>query len=353
MAGERTTVNDARRVALITGVTGQDGTYLSEFLLARGYEVHGTVSSTSFAAEPRPIGQEFEVSGVVLHPVDLTDGGNLTALLERISPGEVYHLAAQSDVRLSFQIPVQTANAIVMGTLRVLEALRGYERRTGLQARFYQAASSEIFGLPPESPQTERTPFHPRTPYACAKVFAYWQTINYREAYGMFACNGILYNHESPRRGELYVTRKITRAAGRIKAGLQQKLFLGHLESRRDWGFAGDYVETMWLMLQQERPNDFVVSTGQTHSVQDFLEEAFGHLDLDWREYVEVDPGFFRPAEVGLLCGNAEKARRELGWQPKVDFRTLVRMMTEHDWQLAQAEANRAEDYDQVPDLLS
>ncbi len=344
---------ESRRVALITGVTGQDGAYLSEFLLARGYEVHGTVSSTSLNTEPLPQCQEAIVAGVVLHPVDMTDGGNLTAILEQIAPREIYHLAAQSDVRLSFQIPVQTANAIVMGTLRVLEAIRGYERRTGRQARFYQAASSEIFGLPPETPQTELTPFHPRTPYACAKVFAYWQTINYREAYGMFACNGILYNHESPRRGELYVTRKITRAASRIKAGLQQKLFLGHLDSRRDWGFAGDYVESMWLMLQQGRPDDFVVATGQTHSVRDFLDEAFGYLDLDWREFVEVDPGFYRPAEVGLLCGNAEKARRTLNWEPKVDFSTLVRMMAERDWQLAQAEAARAEDYDQVPDLLS
>lgn len=346
-------MDESRQVALITGVTGQDGAYLSEFLLARGYEVHGTVSSTSLTSEPRPQAESIEPAGVILHPVDLTDGGNLTALLETIQPGEVYHLAAQSDVRLSFQIPVQTANAIVMGTLRVLEALRTFQRRTGRQIKFYQAASSEIFGLPPETPQTERTPFHPRTPYACAKVFAYWQTINYREAYGMFACNGILYNHESPRRGELYVTRKITRAASRIKVGLQKKLFLGHLDSRRDWGFAGDYVETMWLMLQQDQPHDLIVATGETHSVRDFLDEAFGYLDLDWKEFVEVDPGFFRPAEVGLLCGNAEKARRLLNWEPKVDFASLVRMMAERDWQLAQAEANRAEDYDQVPDLLS
>lgn len=346
-------MSDSRRVALITGVTGQDGVYLSEFLLARGYEVHGTVSSTSLSTEPPPQSQKWTITGVNLHPVDLTDGGNLTSLLEQIAPTEVYHLASQSDVRLSFQIPVQTANAIVMGTLRVLEALRSYERRTNRQIRFYQAASSEIFGLPPESPQTEQTPFHPRTPYACAKVFAYWQTINYREAYGMFACNGILYNHESPRRGELYVTRKITRAAGRIKAGLQQKLFLGYLDSRRDWGFAGDYVESMWLMLQQDRPDDFIIATGTTHSVRDFLDAAFGSLDLDWHDFVEVDPGFFRPAEVGLLCGNGEKARRILNWEPKVDFRSLVRMMTERDWQLAKAEAERAEDYDQVPDLMS
>ncbi len=327
------------RVALITGISGQDGSYLSELLLARGYAVHGTISSSSRSVEPRPHQPTVGEARVTLHPVDLTDGGNLSALLEQISPDEVYHLAAQSDVRLSFQIPVQTANAIVMGTLRVLEAIRSYQRRTGRTIRLYQASSSEVFGLPPVTPQTETTPFHPRSPYACAKVFAYWQTVNYREAYGLYACNGILYNHESPRRGELYVTRKITRAAGRIKAGLQSKLYLGHLDARRDWGFAGDYVECMWLMLQQEAPQDLVIATGQTHSVRDFLEAAFGYLDLDWREFVEIDPGYFRPAEVGQLCGNAEKARRVLGWSPKVDFRTLVQMMVERDWQLAQDEA--------------
>ncbi len=327
------------RVALITGISGQDGSYLSEFLLARGYQVHGTISSTSRSAEPRPHDQSAAQAGVILHPVDLTDGGNLCALLEQIAPDEIYHLAAQSDVRLSFQIPVLTANAIVMGTLRVLEAIRSYQRRTGRTTRLYQASSSEVFGLPPVTPQTETTPFHPRSPYACAKVFAYWQTVNYREAYGLYACNGILYNHESPRRGELYVTRKITRAAGRIKAGLQKKLFLGYIDSRRDWGFAGDYVECMWLMLQQETPQDLVIATGQTHSVRDFLDTAFGYLELDWREFVEIDPGYFRPAEVGLLCGNAEKARRVLGWSPKVDFRTLVQMMVERDWQLASEEA--------------
>lgn len=327
------------RVALITGISGQDGSYLSELLLARGYAVHGTVSSSSRSVEPRPNQPAVGQARVTLHPVDLTDGGNLSALLEQISPDEIYHLAAQSDVRLSFQIPVQTANAIVMGTLRVLEAIRSYQRRTGRTIRLYQASSSEVFGLPPVTPQTETTPFHPRSPYACAKVFAYWQTVNYREAYGLYACNGILYNHESPRRGELYVTRKITRAAGRIKAGLQNKLYLGHLDARRDWGFAGDYVECMWLMLQQDTPQDLVIATGQTHSVRDYLEAAFGYLDLDWREFVEIDPGYFRPAEVGQLCGNADKARRVLGWSPKVDFRTLVQMMVERDWQLAQDEA--------------
>lgn len=328
-------------VALITGVSGQDGSYLSELLLGRGYEVHGTISSSSRSAEACRPEASTSQTGVTLHSVDLTDGGNLTALLEQIRPDEIYHLAAQSDVRLSFEIPVQTANAIVMGTLRVLEAIRSYQRRTGHIVRLYQASSSEIFGLPPVTPQTETTPFHPRSPYACAKVFAYWQTVNYREAYGLYACNGILYNHESPRRGELYVTRKITRAAGRIKAGLQEKLFLGHIDARRDWGFAGDYVECMWLMLQQETPQDLVIATGQTHSVRDFLDAAFGYLDLDWQQHVEIDPGYFRPADVGLLCGNAEQARRVLGWSPKVDFRTLVQMMVERDWQLAQAEARR------------
>lgn len=327
------------RVALITGVSGQDGSYLSELLLARGYEVHGTISSSSRSAEACPRDESATQTGVTLHSVDLTDGGNLSSLLEQIRPAEIYHLAAQSDVRLSFEIPVQTANAIVMGTLRVLEAIRSYQRRTGHIIRLYQASSSEVFGLPPVTPQTETTPFHPRSPYACAKVFAYWQTVNYREAYGLYACNGILYNHESPRRGELYVTRKITRAAGRIKAGLQEKLFLGHIDARRDWGFAGDYVECMWLMLQQDTPQDLVIATGQTHSVRDFLEAAFGYLDLNWQQHVEIDPGYFRPAEVGLLCGNAEKARQVLGWSPKVDFRSLVQMMVERDWQLAQAEA--------------
>jgi GDPmannose 4,6-dehydratase len=332
----------ARPVALITGITGQDGIYLSELLLREGYEVHGTTSSTTRLPEPRPQ-QQLPVSEatqpeIVQHPADLTDGANLANLLEQVQPREVYHLAAQSDVRLSFQIPLQTANTIVLGTLRVLEAIRTYQRRTGQTIRFYQAASSEIFGLPPQTPQTETTPFYPRTPYACAKAFAFWQTVNYREAYGLFACNGILYNHESPRRGELYVTRKITRAAGRIKVGLQKKLYLGHLDSKRDWGFAGDYVEAMWRMLQIDQPEDFVIATGETHTVREFLEESFGHLNLDWREYVEIDAGYFRPTDVGILCGNAEKAKRLLGWEPKVDFRSLVRMLTDHDHCLAQAE---------------
>jgi GDPmannose 4,6-dehydratase len=330
---------------LITGITGQDGMYLSELLLREGYEVHGTISSTARAPEPSSPNRNASVEDihrrVINHSVDLTDGSNLTGLLEHIQPRELYHLAAQSDVRLSFQIPIQTANAIVLGTLRILEAIRAYQRRTGQLIRFYQAASSEIFGLPPHSPQTEITPFYPRTPYACAKAFAFCQTVNYREAYGLFACNGILYNHESPRRGELYVTRKITRAAGRIKVGLQKKLYLGHLDSYRDWGFSGDYVEAMWRMLQIDQPEDFVIATGRTHTVREFLEESFSHLNLDWREHVEIDPGYFRPTDVGVLCGNAEKAKRLLNWEPQVDFRTLVRMMTNHDLGLAQTERDQ------------
>ena len=339
-------MSSSRRIAFITGITGQDGWYLSQLLLREGYEVHGTVSSSTTLPDPLPLhAAKGHAAGlvdaqpeIVRHACDLADGTNLTTLLEQIQPTEIYHLAAQSDVRLSFQIPIQTANAIVLGTLRVLEAIRAFQRRSGRQVRFYQAASSELFGLPPHSPQSEETPFHPRTPYACAKAFAFWQTVNYREAYNLFACNGILYNHESPRRGELYVTRKITRAAGRIKLGLQKKVYLGHLDSHRDWGFAGDYVEAMWRMLQIDHPEDFVIATGETHTVREFLDTAFGYLDLDWKDYVEIDPGYFRPADVGILCGNAEKARRLLNWEPRVNFRELVHMLTEHDLNLARRE---------------
>lgn len=331
-------MSESRPVALITGITGQDGSYLAELLLKKGYEVHGTVSSTVFLADPVPKAEHSPSKRIHTHSVDLTDGSNLLSLLLQLKPTEFYHLAAQSDVRLSFQIPIQTANAIVLGTLRILEAIRAYERRSACHLRFYHAASSELFGLPPYSPQHEQTPFYPRTPYACAKAFAYWLTVNEREAYGLFACNGILFNHESPRRGELYVTRKITRAVGRIKVGLQEKLRLGNLEARRDWGFAGDYVEAMWMMLQQDQPEDFVIATGITHSVSDFLDTAFGHVNLNWRDYVEVDPGYFRPADVGLLCGDASKARRNLGWEPRVDFHSMVKMLVDHDLQLAQQE---------------
>src|SRR5688500_14460460 len=327
-----------RKKALITGITGQDGSYLAEFLLAKGYEVHGIIRrSSSFNTgrlehlyvDPHSLG-----AALFLHYGDLVDGTGLREILTRVVPDEVYNLGAQSHVRVSFDQPVYTVQCDALGTMNLLEAIRD----TGLPVRFYQASSSEMYGKVVETPQTESTPFHPRSPYACAKVYSYWQTVNYREAYGMYACNGILFNHESPRRGETFVTRKITRAATRIKEGLQQKLFLGNLDAKRDWGFAGDYVEAMWLMLQQETPDDFVIATGETHSVRAFLDEVFGILELDWKKHVEVDPRYFRPAEVDLLLGDASKARKQLKWQPKVTFKALAKMMTESDWKIAKRE---------------
>jgi GDPmannose 4,6-dehydratase len=265
---------------------------------------------------------------------DLTDGTNLSTLINEVKPDEVYNLGAQSHVRVSFDMPIYTANTDALGTLRLLEAIRS----SGKQPRFYQASSSEMFGKAVEVPQTEKTPFYPRSPYGCAKVFSFWQTVNYREAYGLFACNGILFNHESPRRGETFVTRKITRAATRIKLGLQDKLYLGNLDAKRDWGFAGDYVEAMWLMLQQEKSDDYVVATGESHSVREFVEEVFSYLGLDWHKYVEVDERYFRPTEVDYLEGNAGKARRVLGWEPKVKFKGLARMMTDADMEIAERE---------------
>ncbi|MEX0718619.1 MAG: GDP-mannose 4,6-dehydratase [Planctomycetaceae bacterium] len=317
------------RVALISGITGQDGSYLAEMLLDKGYEVHGLVATYS-GGFPNP--------RTTSHVFDLAEGTNLTVVMNEVRPDEVYHLAAQSHVRHSFDLPVYTADVTGTGVLRVLEAIRQHERHAGRKVRFYQASSSEMFGKVVASPQNEETPFHPRSPYACAKVFGYWQTRNYREAYGMFACNGILFNHESPRRGEQFVTRKITRAAGRIKVGLQDKLYLGNIDARRDWGFAGDYVEAMWLILQHDEPEDYVIATGETHSVREFLEASFAHLDLDWKEYVEVDPKFFRPTEVDMLRGDASKARNVLGWEPRVNFEQLVRMMADHDHELARRE---------------
>ncbi len=317
------------KVALITGITGQDGSYLSELLLEKGYEVHGLSAVTSHG---------FIHPDTHLHYVDLADGTNLTQVLNAVRPQEVYHLAAQSHVRLSFDLPVHTGNVTGVGTTRVLEAIRELQDRIGQQVRFYQASSSEMFGQVKETPQTEETPFHPRSPYACAKVYAYWQTVNYREAYGMFAVNGILFNHESPRRGEAFVTRKITRAAARIKLGLQQELHLGNLEARRDWGYAGDYVKAMWLMLQQEEPEDFVIATGETHTVHEFLEEVFGHLELDWQKFVKTDEALLRPTEVDLLRGDAGKAKRKLGWSPKVTFRQLAQIMANEDLKLAEQE---------------
>jgi GDPmannose 4,6-dehydratase len=332
-----------RKKAMITGITGQDGSYLSELLLEKGYEVHGVVRRSSSFNTDRiehlyrdPHDPE---ARLFLHYGDLVDGTGLREILTRVRPNEVYNLGAQSHVKVSFDQPVYTVQTDALGTINLLEAIRD----TGLPVRFYQASSSEMYGKVVEKPQTERTPFYPRSPYACAKVYSFWQTVNYRESYGMFACNGILFNHESPRRGETFVTRKITRAATRIKEGLQNKLYLGNLDSMRDWGFAGDYVEAMWLMLQQEKPDDYVVATGETHRVREFLGEVFEYLDLDWKQYVEVDPRYFRPAEVDFLLGDPSKAKRILKWEPKVTFKVLAQMMTESDWKLARREKILAE----------
>jgi GDPmannose 4,6-dehydratase len=323
--------------ALITGITGQDGSYLAELLLSKGYEVHGIIrrsSSFNTARLEHIYADPHQHGRLHLHYGDLTDATRLRELLHDLVPDEVYNLAAQSHVRVSFDEPVYTVEADALGTLNLLEALR----RVTPMPRFYQASSSEMFGKVHEVPQKETTPFHPRSPYACAKVYSYWQTLNYREAYGLFGCNGILFNHESPRRGETFVTRKITRAATRIKVGLQQKLFMGNIDAKRDWGFAGDYVEAMWLMLQQATPDDFVVATGEAHTVREFLQETFSALDLDWQQYVEIDQRYYRPSEVDLLLGDASKARRVLGWAPRVSFPQLVQMMVAHDLQLAREE---------------
>lgn len=317
--------------ALITGITGQDGSYLAELLLDKGYEVHGIIRRASSFNTAR-IDHLYNDTGIYgkqlfLHFGDITDSTNLVKLLYRIQPDEVYNLAAQSHVRVSFDIPEYTADVTAVGTVRILEAMR----ETGLKSKFYQASSSEMFGLVQESPQTETTAFHPRSPYAAAKVYAHWMTVNYRESYGLFATSGILFNHESPRRGETFVTRKITRAVARIKAGLQSKLFLGNLDAKRDWGYAKEYVEAMWLMLQQNEPDDYVIATGETHSVREFLAEAFAYVDLDWQDYVELDPRYLRPAEVDYLVGDAAKAKRAFGWEPKVNFKELVRLMVDAD----------------------
>ena len=317
--------------ALITGITGQDGAYLTEWLLGQGYDVHGLIRrSSSFNTGRIDHLMRAGQTDLRLHFADMSDGTALRRALELVQPDEVYNLAAQSHVRVSFDIPEYTADIVGLGTLRLLEALRDHIQHGGRPVRFYQAGSSEMFGSAPP-PQGEATPFHPRSPYAVSKVAAHWYGINYREAYGMFICNGILFNHESPRRGETFVTRKITRAVARILAGRQQKLFLGNLDAKRDWGFAGDYVEAMWLMLQQDEPDDYVVATGETHSVRDFLATAFGAVSRDWQEFVEIDPRYFRPSEVDCLCGDASKARTRLGWAPKISFSGLVRMMVEAD----------------------
>ncbi len=327
--------------ALITGITGQDGSYLAELLLAKGYEVHGIIRRASgfnteridhIYEDPHVVGRRLH-----LHYGDLTDGTGLRRVVEKVRPDEVYNLGAQSHVMVSFQQPEYTADAVGVGTLRLLESLRDYTSVSGAHVRFYQAGSSEMFGSTPP-PQSEQTVFHPRSPYAVSKVAAHGYAVNYREAYGLFVCNGILFNHESPRRGETFVTRKITRAATRIKLGLQQNLHLGNLDAKRDWGFAGDYVEAMWLMLQQDQPDDYVVATGEAHCVRDFVREAFGLLDLNWEDLVVEDPRYVRPSEVDYLMGDATKARQKLGWTPKIAFQDLVKMMVEADLEMARQE---------------
>jgi GDPmannose 4,6-dehydratase len=327
--------------ALITGITGQDGSYLTEFLLGRGYEVHGVIRRTSTFSTQRidRLYKDPHTRGanLFLHYGDLADGTSLLGILERVRPHEIYNLAAQSHVRVAFEQPEYTADITATGTLRLLDAARHYMGNSGQAVRIYQAGSSEMFGSSPP-PQSEQTPFRPRSPYGAAKLAAHWYAVNYREAYGMFICNGILFNHESPRRGETFVTRKITRAVGRIKLGLERFLYLGNLDARRDCGFAGDYVEAMWLMLQQPAAADYVVATGESHSVREMLEEAFGLVQLDWQDYVQIDPRYFRPTEVHHLQGDAAKARRALGWRPRVGFKALMKMMVEHDLELARQE---------------
>jgi GDPmannose 4,6-dehydratase len=326
--------------ALITGITGQDGSYLAELLLQKGYEVHGIIRRSSSFNTGRIdhiySDPHFDKTRLFLHYGDLTDSVALVKLLYELKPDEIYNLGAQSHVRVSYDIPESTGDIVGLGTQRILEAIR----ESGLinKVRFYQASSSEMYGKVQEVPQTETTPFWPRSPYACAKVYAYWLTVNYREGYKMHASNGILFNHESPRRGETFVTRKITRAATRIKLGLQDALYLGNMDAKRDWGFAKDYVEMMWLMLQQEQPDDYVVATGETHSVREFVEATFAHLDLDWQKYVRHDARYERPAEVELLIGDPSKAKRVLGWEPKVKFKELVGLMVAADMKLAEAE---------------
>jgi GDPmannose 4,6-dehydratase len=321
--------------ALITGITGQDGSYLSELLLEKGYEVHGIIRRTSTFNTDRIdhiyVDPHSPEARFFLHYGDLTDGTTLGRLLEAVQPDEIYNLGAQSHVRVSFDSPEYTVDSVGMGTLRLLEALRDYQQRTGNEMRFYQAGSSEMYGKVQEIPQKETTPFYPRSPYACAKVYGHWQTVNYRESYNLFACNGILFNHESPRRGETFVTRKITRAVARIVAGQQKKLYLGNLDSKRDWGYAKDYVRAMWLMLQQDEPDDYVVATGETHAIREFLDIAFGYVNLNWNDYVEFDARYLRPAEVDILIGDPTKAQQKLGWKPSVTFEELVKLMVDAD----------------------
>jgi GDPmannose 4,6-dehydratase len=317
--------------ALISGITGQDGSYLAEFLLGKGYEVYGIIRRSSSFNTGRidPIYEDPHVPHRRLHLVygDLNDASSLNRIIRTIQPDEIYNLGAQSHVRVSFDIPEYTGEITGLGTIRLLEAIR----ESGLKPKFYQASSSEMFGKVQNVPQCETTPFYPRSPYGAAKVYSYWITVNYREAYDLFACNGILFNHESPRRGETFVTRKITKAAARIKLGVQKDLFLGNLDAKRDWGFAGDYIQAMWMMLQTPKPEDYVIATGETHTVREFLELAFNRLQLDWRKYVKIDSKYYRPTEVDLLIGDASKAKRDLGWEPKVRFEELANMMVDAD----------------------
>lgn len=313
-----------RKVALITGISGQDGAYLAEFLLSKDYEVHGMIRRTS---APNLSRVEHLLDKIIIHQSDITDQGSLYRLLETVHPQEVYNLAAQSFVQASFEQPIATAEMTAIGVTRLLEAIRAVDK----SIRFYQASSSEMFGKVQSMPQTEKTPFYPRSPYGVAKLYGHWMTVNYRESYDIFAASGILFNHESPRRGLEFVTRKITNAAARIKLGLQDKLFLGNLDAKRDWGFAGDYVRAMWMMLQQDKADDYVIATGIMHSVREFAEIAFNRAGLDWTQYVETDQKFFRPAEVNVLCGDADKAKLQLGWEPEVDFEQLVVMMVDYD----------------------
>jgi GDPmannose 4,6-dehydratase len=317
--------------ALITGITGQDGSYLAELLLSKGYEVYGIIrrSSSFNTARIDQIYEDPHTPTAHLHLIhgDLNDASSLNRIVRTVRPDEVYNLGAQSHVRVSFDIPEYTAEVTGLGTVRLLEAIR----ESGIETKFYQASSSEMFGKVQEIPQRETTPFYPRSPYGVAKVYAYWVTVNYREAYQLFACNGILFNHESPRRGETFVSRKITKAAARIKLGLQHEVYLGNLDAKRDWGYAQDYVEAMWMMLQQDEPDDYVVATGETHTVRELLDLAFGHLGLEWEQYVKIDPRYYRPTEVEMLIGDASRARKQLGWQPKVSFKELITLMVESD----------------------
>ncbi|MCA9262932.1 MAG: GDP-mannose 4,6-dehydratase [Planctomycetales bacterium] len=328
------------KVAFVTGITGQDGSYLAELLLSKGYYVHGLVRRSSSFNTSRidHVYQDPQVHQrhLSLHYGDLSDGNSLTNLILDIEPDEVYNLGAQSHVRVSFDQPLYTVDVAGTGALRVLEAVRQLSKRK--EVRFYQASSSEMYGEVAETPQTERTPFHPRSPYACAKVFAFHQTVNYREAYGLFACNGILFNHESPRRGETFVTRKITRAATRIREGLQTELFLGNLDAKRDWGYAQDYVEAMWMMLQHDVPDDYVIATGETHSVREFVQLTFERVGLNWEDHVRIDPRYFRPSEVDLLLGDPSHAKNQLGWQASTSFPELVNLMVDSDWRMAREE---------------